>query len=494
MGNENAHINYSLADIEKYLQGKMNATEMHELERAALQDAFLADAIEGYSEATNATSRKHLADIEQLLNGGKKEAKIVTIQTQSKKWWKVAASVIIIMGAGTITWLAMNKNNNESKQELALNTNAAVIKADSTKFQEGKKEVPSFKPEENIVAKEKQNKALLNKSKENDIQQRERIFAYKAEHKSAQLNSETEAMKIDSIPASYFASLNGSVAANEKYADTILLQKRNTAFSNRSFDAKVNRDSVNFNNDVAKAITGRTAGVNVNAADKNITANNFISQPTLSNELRGRVMNSRSQPVGYSTINAGNQYVVSDANGYFNFRSTDTAVNSTINSIGYGTENVQLSSNRNNVVILNESKESLAEVVTLNYASEKKEQSAAMKTKTVPPAKPQTIDSLVTPIGGWDAFHDYVRNQIRYEKNIDTTYGNVKVTRLKGNDDDEVELEFLVDKEGTPTNIKVVKSANAEEDTKAIEVLKKGPRWTSKQKKAKGKVTIKFNP
>ena len=44
------HINYSIEDIERYLNGNMTAKEMHELERAALNDPLLADAIEGYSE------------------------------------------------------------------------------------------------------------------------------------------------------------------------------------------------------------------------------------------------------------------------------------------------------------------------------------------------------------------------------------------------------------------------------------------------------------
>lgn len=49
MADAQKHITYSYADIERYLQGKMNATEMHEMEKAALTDAFLADAIEGYA-------------------------------------------------------------------------------------------------------------------------------------------------------------------------------------------------------------------------------------------------------------------------------------------------------------------------------------------------------------------------------------------------------------------------------------------------------------
>ena len=38
---EPLYINYTFEDIQRYLQGKMSAAEMHAMEKAALQDAFL---------------------------------------------------------------------------------------------------------------------------------------------------------------------------------------------------------------------------------------------------------------------------------------------------------------------------------------------------------------------------------------------------------------------------------------------------------------------
>ena len=67
MLNDNTHINYSKADIEKYLQGKMTASEMHALEKAALQDPFLADAIEGFEIADTIKSNNALAKTEAMI-------------------------------------------------------------------------------------------------------------------------------------------------------------------------------------------------------------------------------------------------------------------------------------------------------------------------------------------------------------------------------------------------------------------------------------------
>ena len=39
---------YTAADFERYYAGTMTAAERHALEKAALDDPFLADALEGY--------------------------------------------------------------------------------------------------------------------------------------------------------------------------------------------------------------------------------------------------------------------------------------------------------------------------------------------------------------------------------------------------------------------------------------------------------------
>ena len=45
MSENNYHINYSASDIEKYWKGQLSAAEMHSMEKAAMDDPFLADAI-----------------------------------------------------------------------------------------------------------------------------------------------------------------------------------------------------------------------------------------------------------------------------------------------------------------------------------------------------------------------------------------------------------------------------------------------------------------
>ncbi len=51
MATDNNIKNFTAADIEKYHKGLLSAKERHDLEKAALDDPFLADALEGYAVA-----------------------------------------------------------------------------------------------------------------------------------------------------------------------------------------------------------------------------------------------------------------------------------------------------------------------------------------------------------------------------------------------------------------------------------------------------------
>src|SRR5215831_3785985 len=98
MAEQNTHINYSAEDIERYLNGKMSAKEMHDVEKAALQNPFLADAIEGYSNLSFEESKKHLNEINAALQTQKEETKVIPLITRNFYWWRVAAIIILIVG------------------------------------------------------------------------------------------------------------------------------------------------------------------------------------------------------------------------------------------------------------------------------------------------------------------------------------------------------------------------------------------------------------
>ena len=85
-----------ISQIRKYLNGELDAKGMHELERRALDDPFLKDALEGY-EQTEGDQKSNLDELTTRLQQRteKKQARIIPWRTVS-----VAASVLIAIGAG----------------------------------------------------------------------------------------------------------------------------------------------------------------------------------------------------------------------------------------------------------------------------------------------------------------------------------------------------------------------------------------------------------
>ncbi|MFY7963766.1 MAG: energy transducer TonB [Chitinophagaceae bacterium] len=132
MADKKEHIIYSKADIENYLQGNMSKDAMHSMERAALQDPFLADAIEGYSFADAVVSTNHLADIESLISLNKQDAKIVVLK-KKREWLKIAVAVFLFLGVGLISVLLLNNTN--AKKSIVNSENSNTTLAENSKIE-----------------------------------------------------------------------------------------------------------------------------------------------------------------------------------------------------------------------------------------------------------------------------------------------------------------------------------------------------------------------
>ena len=103
---------YGAEDLERYHSGKMTEGEMYALEKAASDDSFLSDALDGYIN-----TRSAIADINELKN------KLLPKEADKKIVWfrspllKIAAVLILFAGFG---WLLYN-NNGTKQNEIAAN-------------------------------------------------------------------------------------------------------------------------------------------------------------------------------------------------------------------------------------------------------------------------------------------------------------------------------------------------------------------------------------
>ncbi|MEP6727390.1 MAG: hypothetical protein ABJC98_16345, partial [Bacteroidota bacterium] len=119
MSTEKNHINYSAADIEKYWKGQLSAAEQHAMEKSALEDPFLADAMEGYEEKALAPQPVIIPDNDELKKRlAERIAKKEEVAVIKFPWWKVAAVLIVFAGAG---WIYISVNNKAKNQSVAKN-------------------------------------------------------------------------------------------------------------------------------------------------------------------------------------------------------------------------------------------------------------------------------------------------------------------------------------------------------------------------------------
>jgi len=128
-------------DIQRYLRGEMSPAEQHALEKAALSDPFLAEALEGLRNLTDAELAEDLENISAELEtetehvwqipaaGAKRmaaeaasftadELNVNSIIKPKRNWWplRIAALLVVLIGG----YLIIPQLFNGSKEQLAL--------------------------------------------------------------------------------------------------------------------------------------------------------------------------------------------------------------------------------------------------------------------------------------------------------------------------------------------------------------------------------------
>jgi protein TonB len=83
--------------------------------------------------------------------------------------------------------------------------------------------------------------------------------------------------------------------------------------------------------------------------------------------------------------------------------------------------------------------------------------------------------------GGIEKFYTYISNEIKYPE-------VAKKNKTQG----KVFVSFVVEKDGTLTDLHVIRSLSPETDNEAIRVLKKSPKWYPAQQNG-APVRVKYN-
>ncbi|MEO7530031.1 MAG: hypothetical protein ABIS69_01430, partial [Sediminibacterium sp.] len=403
---------YTLADIEQYLQGKLSPAEMHTLEKAALQDAFLADAIEGYQLADMADIHNDITDINNQLSSG--SAKVIPVTGKLNRWWQVAAAVIILAGAGMV---ATKLFTSKDKQELVQQAQRNQTKKDTL---------------QSIAAvgdkKDKRVSKLTTELFANTNQQ----------HITVQKEIAAEGIAVhDSIGGQTLTSISSEPSITREkniFGDTVLaaraLAKRVTiggniagkstgiAAQNNSgktgIDLLASLDAGNRNSNLTKTFTPRGPAVPVTLTNTKHRNDTLFISAALAAQVATQNVKS-----GYPSItNIGNPmpFSIAAANtqNVYNTSTADSKKRQT--NILFADDSIKTSSLLDNKVanvytpkpLLNKDANTLSEVVVVGYqpAFKRDLTNAATSNNTNKETKPfvETIDPTANPVGGWKDF------------------------------------------------------------------------------------------
>ena len=117
--NENHRNTFTAKDIERYHSGKMPAQEMHLLEKASLDDPFLADALDGYRYTQQPVEDMQAlkAALEDRL--GTKKVVPLAQRNTTRQLLRIAAVFLLLAGAG---WLVYQFSLSPAANDIATTT------------------------------------------------------------------------------------------------------------------------------------------------------------------------------------------------------------------------------------------------------------------------------------------------------------------------------------------------------------------------------------
>ena len=443
---------YTATDIERYLKGQMSAAEMHAIETAALDDPFLADAIEGFEMARSKGSEESVMAGLKKLNKQfsdrvKPVAKILPM-TQSR-WWQIAAAVVIFVIVGVAVY------NNRMTSDEATNSQLAVT--------EKKESDRSVSPKR----EEKQSDAV---SVFSDSQQ-----------------SRTKNLTKPVAPSVEPETISAPLAATNQKESTNELSKKETPPALKEGLAKtegyaVNReDTLRFKSSQGAVLSPVTTYPGTPKPQKDVASatnteaisrkNNQLAEQL--NKFSGRVVDPNNKPLAYASVQIAQSKtnLTTDQSGNFNFSTKDSVVDVHVRLSGFEQRNFRLQNNLAvNNLVLEPHKEALEEVVVTGYGTQRKKDVSKTTIK---------VQDAVPEIG-WIEYEKYLENNKKPPANNPL---------MKG----EVVVSFQVRQRGILSDFKIEKSLSKDYDKEAIRLVRDGPTWKLlSSRKTRITVIVKF--
>ncbi len=441
-------------DIEKYLKGELTPAERNALERKALHDPFLADALEGAEQIKASDFSKDVAALNEGI-AGKKSVSV---------WrWpaRIAAGLAFIVVSTFIIWTVLQT---EQPQDLALEKSEPAatppVSSDSITPATGILSSPPVEqPSAGPTLRDKDvatRSSSPSKIKTNPQQAAAGESDTKSEHVDALVVAEAEELKA-AEPAAEAKTIEKEIAVSRAKVEddqpgSKMLAKRNDADKKKDAPAKPGS--------APAGAESRDAGFTYS-----LPANVIRGQVTSAEDgspLPGVNVIIKNSTIGTSTDEKGNYQITTND-------SNPTLVYS---FIGLQSTVVKADKEEMNVQMTLDAAQ-LSEIVVTG--------SGVQSGETLPP----TVD-LAHPEIGNRAFKQYLEKNIRYPE-------EAKTKKIEG----RVTVEFTIEPNGALTNFNIIRGIGSGCDEELIRLIKEGPKWIPTKKdnvaiQGKAKVQLKF--
>ncbi len=512
---------WSASDLQRYLKGEMSAREMHNLEMAALEDPFLADALEGFEKQVSPMPahtgdgdqafngdhtfngdqasvehhvlNKHLDDLHARLDSRVSAPEKIAPPSEPTPppakvapfyapWLRIASAVILLIGLGAGAWYGLLNKNKEpnlvAKQNEPAKISAPSTATDATKIASPpvdttKPQAPSASEPKDAVASKQQDVAASLARADKKTNPPASLPA------PATRSARSTALSTSSTTQPTLSTLSTAPPVLST-ADSLSYTASNSR-EGKLESVRIQKDTVAYNSEF------------VVSAYSTLKPAPDLSKSRLAEihplVFSGKVLDVHNNPLPGATLSlagpSGNNPIgaVTDLNGNFSLKISprDSILKVTVGMAGYLQASVAFNtlnteSATGNLIHLTEKPNGLDEVVVSGYGLKRKE------TRAMAPAPDdERIDSVwinAKPVMGKQAYLDYLAAG---KKNIGAD------TSIKGT----VIISFEVTKKGELTSFKVEQSLTPAHDAGVIHLISDGPPWQKVSKRSAVRTAVR---
>lgn len=414
-----------------YIRGLRKGKEAHRLERESMQDPFLADAMDGYSQVEG----NHEQRIEKLRmqvsahSAKKKNTRAIT--------WSIAACLAI--GFGISSYFLFLKKSMTDEVFIAKESVSSKLAEPAVP------PTPAIPATPTVPATPQKEIALATAKVKTDSTPVSEITARQADKKDMIAKIQATSQPQQGVPVATVPVME------EVSEETAALQE--VVATMDTFESE---------------------------SDKKMKLAKVATILPQKNMIKGRVTDEKGEPlIGASVTYKGtNIGTITNMNGEFSLVKKDDKKRLTAEYIGYDPVEIRVDTSRTMLIAMNENKQALNEVVVVGYGAKKNKKSTTLGSDAK--VKEQTEKEITPqPVIGKRSYQKYLKEHL-----VRPT--DEKCAQVKG----KVVLTFLVNKEGRPFYIKVKESLCESADKEAIRLIQEGPDWIYGNKLVE--VTVKF--